>query len=178
MPGGGRYAIGSDDPGAHDKGKGIMFDEFKKFIARGNVLDLAVGVVIGAAFGKIVTSLTESIIMPLIGWIFGTIDFSNRFILLGPVPEEYDGAMDNYAQLREAGVPMLGYGDLLTQLLNFLIIAMALFLLVKSVNRMLDAIEEEKKAAGSTSDTEKAPTDSELDVLKEIRDALKSRETP
>ncbi len=153
-----------------------VFNEFKKFIARGNVLDLAVGVVIGAAFGRIVTSLTESIIMPIIGAIFGTIDFSNHFLRLGPIPEGYSGAPDNYAALKEAGVPMLGYGDLATQVVNFLVIAAALFLLVKSVNRALDAIEEEKKAADSTSDTNKAPTDSQLDVLKEIRDALKNRD--
>ncbi|MDT0575389.1 large conductance mechanosensitive channel protein MscL [Croceicoccus sp. F390] len=152
-----------------------MFNEFRKFIARGNVLDLAVGVVIGAAFGRIVTSFTESIIMPLIGWIFGTVDFSNHFLLLGEIPAEYAGERDDYAALKEAGVPMLGYGDLATQLINFLIIALALFLLVKSVNELLDRVEEEKKAARSTSDTDQAPTDSELDVLKEIRDALTAR---
>ena len=152
-----------------------MMGEFKKFIARGNVLDLAVGVVIGAAFGKITTSLTESILMPLIGAIFGSVDFSNKFILLGPVPEGYDGALDNYAALKEAGVPMIGYGDLITQILNFLIIAFALFMIVRGVNRMLDAMEEEKKAAEETATTEAVPTDPTLDTLKEILAELKKK---
>ncbi|WP_144096149.1 large conductance mechanosensitive channel protein MscL [Croceicoccus sediminis] len=150
-----------------------MMGEFKKFIARGNVLDLAVGVVIGAAFGKITTSLTESILMPLIGAVFGSVDFSNKFILLGSVPEGYDGALDNYAALKEAGVPMIGYGDLITQILNFLIIAFALFMIVRGVNRMLDAMEEEKKAAEETAKTEAVPTDPTLDTLKEILAELK-----
>lgn len=152
-----------------------MLAEFKKFIARGNVLDLAVGVVIGAAFGKITTSLTESILMPLIGAIFGSVDFSNKFILLGSVPEGYDGALDNYAALKDAGVPMIGYGDLITQILNFLIIAFALFMIVRGVNRMLDAMEEEKKAAEETAATDAVPTDPTLDTLKEILAELKNR---
>ncbi|RVQ66911.1 large conductance mechanosensitive channel protein MscL [Croceicoccus ponticola] len=152
-----------------------MFGEFRKFIARGNVLDLAVGVIIGAAFGKITTSLTESIIMPLIGAVFGSVDFSNKFIMLGSVPAGYDGALDNYAALKEAGVPMIGYGDLITQMLNFLIIAFALFLLVRGVNRMIDAMEEEKKAAEATADTPSVPTDPHLDTLKEILTELKKR---
>ena len=99
-----------------------LIDEFKKFIARGNVIDLAVGVMIGAAFGKIVTSLTESVIMPVIGWIFGNVDFSRFFILLGRIPDGYTGGAHDYAALKAAGVPMIGYGDFLTQLVNFLII--------------------------------------------------------
>jgi len=150
-----------------------MLNEFKKFIARGNALDLAIGIVIGASFGRIVTALTESVIMPVIGWLFGTIDFSNYFIRLTKIPETYQGSRESYAQLKEAGVAMIGYGDLLTQIVNFLLIAAALFLLVKSVNRILDGIEEEKKAVSDTSDTERAPTDAQLDVLKEIRDSLR-----
>lgn len=152
-----------------------MMAEFKKFIARGNVLDLAVGVVIGAAFGKITTSLTESILMPIIGAIFGSVDFSNKFIRLGAVPEEYDGALDNYAALKEAGVPMIGYGDLITQILNFLIIAFALFMIVRGVNRMMDAMEEEKKAAEETAKSDAVPTDPTLDTLKEILAELKKK---
>ncbi|MBS7670894.1 large conductance mechanosensitive channel protein MscL [Croceicoccus gelatinilyticus] len=152
-----------------------MMAEFKKFIARGNVLDLAVGVVIGAAFGKITTSLTESILMPIIGAVFGSVDFSNKFILLGSVPEGYDGALDNYAALKEAGVPMIGYGDLITQILNFLIIAFALFMIVRGVNRMMDAMEEEKKAAEETAKAEAVPTDPTLDTLKEILAELKKK---
>jgi len=151
-----------------------MFQEFKKFIARGNVLDLAVGVMIGAAFGRIVTSLTESVIMPVIGWIFGDIDFSNYFVRLGPVPEGYTGSLSNYAQLKEAGVPMIGYGDFLTQLLNFLIIAMVLFMLVRAVNRMIDEVQAKKKAEDAQSEAE-APVDAQVELLKEIRDELKKR---
>ena len=91
-----------------------MFKEFKKFIARGNGIDLAVGVVIGAAFSGIVKQLTDAVLMPLIGWLFGDIDFSNWFLLLGEVPEGYEGALDNYAELKEAGVAMIGYGALIT----------------------------------------------------------------
>lgn len=152
-----------------------MFGEFRKFIARGNVLDLAVGVIIGAAFGKITTSLTESIIMPLIGAVFGSVDFSNKFFRLGPIPADYTGAPDNYAALKEAGVPMIGYGDLVTQCLNFLIIAFALFLLVRGVNRMMDRMEDQKKAADATADSAEVPTDPTLDTLKEILAELKRR---
>jgi len=153
-----------------------MFAEFKKFIARGNVLDLAVGVVIGAAFGKITTSLTQSVLMPVIGAIFGTVDFSNKFIVLGSVPEGYEGSMTNYAELKEAGVNMIGYGDLLTQILNFLIIAFALFMIVRGVNRMMDAMEEEKKQAEATAAKEAVPTDPTLDTLKEILAELKRKD--
>lgn len=150
-----------------------LFEEFRKFIARGNVLDLAVGVLIGAAFGRIVTALTESILMPLLGWLFGDIDFSNYFIRLGDVPRDYKGSPDNYAQLKEAGVAMIGYGDFLTQLVNFLIVAAALFLLIKSINRLTEAMEEEKKRTENTSENAKVPTDPQLDVLREIHAELK-----
>ncbi|GGD77887.1 large conductance mechanosensitive channel protein MscL [Croceicoccus mobilis] len=151
-----------------------MFKEFKKFIARGNVLDLAVGVIIGAAFGKITTSLTQSIIMPLLGWIFGTMDWSNHFILLGEIPEGYEGDITNYAALKEAGVPMIGYGDLVTQIINFLLIAFALFLIVRSANKVIEEVEEQMKEAPATSEEPAVPTDPTLDVLKEIRDELKA----
>ncbi len=151
-----------------------MFHEFTKFIARGNVLDLAVGVIIGAAFGKITTSLTQSIIMPLLGWIFGTMDWSNHFILLGEIPEAYEGDITNYAALKEAGVPMIGYGDLVTQIINFLLIAFALFLIVRSANKVIEEVEEQMKEAPATSEEPAVPTDPTLDVLKEIRDELKA----
>ncbi|ANY20267.1 Large-conductance mechanosensitive channel [Tsuneonella dongtanensis] len=140
-----------------------MLSEFKAFINRGNVLDLAVAVIIGAAFGKIVTSLTDSVIMPVIGWLFGNVDFSNYFIQLGPVPEGYSGSLTNYAALKEAGVPMIGYGDLITQLVNFLIIAWVIFLIVKAAN----------KAVHHKDDAPAGP--SEVDLLTEIRDELKRR---
>jgi large conductance mechanosensitive channel len=153
-----------------------MFQEFKKFIARGNVLDLAVGVMIGAAFGRIVTSLTESVIMPVIGWIFGDVDFSNYFILLGSVPADYQGSLTNYAQLKAAGVPMIGYGDFLTQLLDFLIIALALFMLVRTINRVLEEMQAKQKATQDSSKNDEVPTDPQLDVLKQILAELKGRE--
>lgn len=145
-----------------------MFAEFKKFIARGNVLDLAVGVIIGAAFGKIVTSLNESIIMPIIGWVFGDIDFSNWFVRLGDIPADYEGSVTSYAQLKEAGVPMIGYGDFITQTVDFFIIALALFLLLRTVNRVLDEMQEKQKEAEDSSKQTDIPTDPQLDVLKQI----------
>jgi len=139
-----------------------MFNEFKTFIARGSVLDLAVGVIIGAAFGKIVTALTESIIMPFIGWITGGVDFTRYFILLGSIPADYTGSPTDYAALKAAGVPMIGYGDFLTQLVNFLILAWIIFLIVKAANKINKPADE---AAGP----------SEVELLAEIRDELKRR---
>ena len=140
-----------------------MFREFRTFINRGNVLDLAVAVIIGAAFGKIIASLTDSVIMPVIGWLFGNIDFSNYFIRLGPIPETYKGSLTNYAALKEAGVPMIGYGDLATQVVNFLIVAWVIFLIVKAANKV------ERKP-------EDAPTGpTEVELLAEIRDELRRR---
>ena len=139
-----------------------MVHEFKTFIARGNVLDLAVGVIIGAAFGKIVTSLTESVIMPVIGWLFGGMDFANYFVRLGPVPADYAGEPGNYAQLKEAGVPMIGYGDFVTQLINFLIVAWVIFLIVKAANK-----------ASPPAEAPAGP--SEVELLAEIRDELRKR---
>lgn len=153
-----------------------MLTEFKKFIARGNVLDLAVGVVIGAAFGKITTSLTENIIMPLLGWIFGTIDWSNHFLVLGSIPADYTGDPTSFAALKEAGVPVIGYGDLITQIVNFLLIAFALFLMVRSANKVMEEIEEKMVKADNTQEEPTVPTDPQLDVLKEIRDHLKAQQ--
>ena len=108
-----------------------MFSEFKAFIARGNVLDLAVAVIIGAAFGAIVTSLTGDVIMPVIGALFGGADLSNHFILLS-APDGYTGSMTDYAALKEAGAAMIGYGAFLTALLNFLIIAFVVWRISKA----------------------------------------------
>ncbi|MGN6620946.1 MAG: large conductance mechanosensitive channel protein MscL [Sphingomonas sp.] len=141
-----------------------MFKEFKTFIARGNVLDLAVAVIIGAAFGKIVTSLTDDIIMPVIGKIFGGLDFSSYFVRLGPVPANYAGSLSDYAALKKAGVPLLGYGEFVTQAVNFLIVAFIIFLIVRSVNRLMP-----KPEAAAPAD----PAD--VVLLREIRDELKAR---
>ena len=137
--------------------------EFRAFIARGNVLDLAVAVIIGAAFGAIVTSLTGDVIMPLVGAITGGLDFSNYFVLLGPVPASYHGPM-SYAALKAAGVPMFGYGAFVTALVNFLILAWIIFLLVKIANRVI----------GRKEPAPAAPAEEVL-LLREIRDALNSR---
>ncbi|RZJ98219.1 MAG: large conductance mechanosensitive channel protein MscL [Novosphingobium sp.] len=142
-----------------------MLNEFKAFIARGNVMDLAVGVIIGAAFGKIVTSLTESVIMPVVGWLTGGVDFTNYFVALGSPPADYKGSLTDYAALKAAGVPMIGYGDFITQLVNFLIVAWIIFLLVKGVNRVVAKKEAEAAPAGP----------SEVDILQEIRDELRKR---
>lgn len=150
-----------------------LLDEFKKFIARGNVLDLAVGVMIGAAFGKIVTSLTENVIMPVIGWLFGSVDFSRYFIRLGAVPEGFQGSPTDYAALKAAGVPMIGYGEFITQVANFLIIAMVLFLLVRSVNRLVEEMDRKKAEAANTTETPAVPADPQLDTLREILEELR-----
>ena len=140
-----------------------MFKEFQTFIARGNVLDLAVAVIVGAAFGKIVSSLTDDIIMPLIGKVFGGLDFSSYFIVLGEVPAALAGSSD-YEALKKAGVPLLGYGAFLTVAVNFVIVAFIIFLLMKGVNRLL--VAEKPKAAAP------APTPEEVVLLREIRDSL------
>lgn len=139
-----------------------MLKEFKAFIARGNVLDLAVAVIIGAAFAKITTSLTEDIIMPVIGTLFGGFDFSNYFLRLGPVPESFAGNPNSYVDLKSAGVAVLGWGQFVTVVLNFLILAFIIFLMVRTANRMS---EKPPKDAGP----------SEIDLLTEIRDELKKR---
>ncbi|MBH5323148.1 large conductance mechanosensitive channel protein MscL [Aurantiacibacter sediminis] len=155
-----------------------MITQFKKFIARGNVLDLAVGVIIGASFGRIVTSLNESMIMPVIGWVFGDIDFSNWFIRLGEIPADYDGSLTNYAELKEAGVAMIGYGDFITQTVDFFIIALALFFIIRSVNRVLDEMQEKAKNSENSSTEEDIPTDPQLDVLKQILAEMRTGKEP
>lgn len=142
-----------------------MLQDFKAFIARGNVLDLAVAVIIGTAFGAIVSSMTEDLIMPVIGAIFGGLDFSNYFIRLGPIPADFTGDPTSYAALKEAGVAMLGYGQFITAAVNFLILAFIVFMLVRTVNRALPKKPEEETPAGPT----------EVELLAEIRDELKKR---
>jgi large conductance mechanosensitive channel len=134
--------------------------EFKEFALKGNVMDLAVGVIIGAAFGKIVDSLVGDIIMPVVGKIFGGLDFSNMFVPLAAIPE---GNAGTYAALKAAGVPMLAYGNFITIVLNFIILAFVIFLMVKQMNKL-------KKAAPPAAP---APTPEDVVLLREIRDALK-----
>lgn len=137
-----------------------MLQEFKAFIARGNVLDLAVGVIIGAAFGKIVTSLTDDIIMPVISWLTGGVDFAQKFIVLGKIPDGYQGEM-TYAALKAAGVALLGYGALITTIINFILLAFVIFLIVKQASKLMPP--PPAAPAGP----------SEVDLLTEIRDALR-----
>src|SRR3546814_13855523 len=105
-----------------------MLNEFREFIAKGNVMDLAVGVIIGGAFATITGSLTEDLIMPFVGWLFGGVDFSSKFILLGGVPDGI--ASTDYAKLKGPGVAMTGYGGFITAVINFLILDLLIFLLV------------------------------------------------
>src|SRR6266550_4068922 len=120
-----------------------MLREFRAFIAKGNVLDLAVAVIIGAAFAKIATSLTEDIIMPVVGSIFGGLDFSSYFTLLGPVPDGYKGGLKDYAALKAAGAPVLGWGEFITVVINFLILAFIIFLLVRWAPKLMRKRGEE-----------------------------------
>jgi large conductance mechanosensitive channel len=140
-----------------------MLKEFREFIARGNVLDLAVAVIIGAAFAKIATSLTEDIIMPVVGAIFGGLDFSSYFTLLGPVPDGYKGSLNDYAALKAAGAPVLGWGEFITVVINFLILAFIIFLLIRAATKAMR--KKDEVAAGP----------SEVELLTEIRDELKRR---
>jgi len=140
-----------------------MLKDFRAFIAKGNVLDLAVAVIIGAAFAKIATSLTEDVIMPVVGAIFGGLDFSSHFVLLGPVPAGYKGSMTNYATLKAGGAPVLGWGEFVTVVINFLILAFIIYLLVRWATKMMRRRED-------------APSGpSEVELLAEIRDELKKR---
>src|ERR1700759_4092516 len=119
-----------------------MLRDFRAFIAKGNVLDLAVAVIIGAAFAKIVTSLTDDIIMPIVGKIFGGLDFSSHFILLGPVPADYHGSMTDYAALKKSGAPVLGWGQFVTEVVSFIILAFIIFLMVRWATRLTRKPEE------------------------------------
>jgi large conductance mechanosensitive channel len=136
--------------------------EFREFAVKGNVMDLAVGVIIGAAFGKIVDSLVKDLIMPIIGRIFGGLDFSNWFIMLASPPAGYSGPM-TYDALTKAGVPLFAYGNFITIAINFIILAFVIFLMVRQVNKM-------KRAAPPAAPP---PTPEDVVLLREIRDALK-----
>lgn len=140
-----------------------MLKDFRAFIAKGNVLDLAVAVIIGAAFAKITASLTDDIVMPMVGAIFGGLNFSSHFTLLGPVPAGYHGSLKNYAALKAAGAPVLGWGEFITVVINFLILAFIIFLMVRSAARLMHRHDE--AASGPT----------EVELLTEIRDELKRR---
>jgi large conductance mechanosensitive channel len=124
-----------------------MWEEFKKFIMRGNVLDMAVGIVIGAAFGAIVTSLVNDIIMPPIGLLLGKVSFSDLFINLGP------GSYDSLAAAKDAGAATINYGFFINTVITFLIVAFVVFLLVRGINRLAERQKKEEEAAAPTTKT-------------------------
>jgi len=148
-----------------------MLKEFRAFIARGNVLDLAVAVIIGAAFGKIITSLTDDIIMPIVGKVTGGLDFSSHFVRLGDIPADFKGSVTSYADLKKAGVPLLGYGEFVTQIVDFLIVAFVIFLIVRGMNQAMARLEKAKaeEAAPPAADS------AEVILLREIRDELRGK---
>jgi large conductance mechanosensitive channel len=137
-----------------------IVSEFKAFALKGNVMDLAVGVIIGGAFGKIVDSLVGDIIMPIVGAIFGNLDFSSMYAVLGKIPA---GTENTLAALKKAGVPVFAYGSFITVAVNFIILAFIVFLMVKQMNKLK---AEEPVAAP-------AATPEDITLLREIRDSLK-----
>ncbi|HEX9277805.1 MAG TPA: large conductance mechanosensitive channel protein MscL [Casimicrobiaceae bacterium] len=135
-----------------------IMSEFREFAVKGSVVDLAVGVIIGAAFGKIVDSLVKDLIMPIVSRIFGGLDFSNWFVMLGAPPPGYSGPM-TYEALTKAGVPLFAYGNFITIAINFIILAFIIFVMVKQINRVRGA-------------TPPPPPPENVQLLREIRDAL------
>ena len=139
-----------------------MMQEFKEFAVKGNVIDLAVGVIVGGAFGKIVDSVVGDLIMPVVGAVFGKLDFSNLFVVLGTPPVGTTMTLD---ALKKAGVPVFAYGSFITVAVNFAILAFLIFLMIKQVNRLKKAVPAAPEAAAAT------PED--VVLLREIRDSLK-----
>ncbi len=140
-----------------------IIKEFKEFAIKGNVIDLAVGVIIGGAFGKIVDSVVADLIMPVVGLVFGKLDFSNLFLVLGNVPAGTAMTLD---ALRKAGVPVFAYGNFLTVAVNFIILAFIIFMMIKQVNRL-------KREAPAPAPAAPAPEPEDIVLLREIRDSLK-----
>ncbi len=139
--------------------------EFKQFALKGNVVDLAVGVIIGAAFGKIVDSIVKDLIMPVVGRVFGGLDFSNYFIMLANPPASYNGPM-TYEALTKAGVPLFAYGNFITVAINFIILAFIIFLMIRQINRL-------KLTAAITPEAAAPVTPEDVLLLREIRDSLR-----
>ncbi|MGE8396362.1 MAG: large conductance mechanosensitive channel protein MscL [Comamonas sp.] len=139
-----------------------MLQEFREFAVKGNVIDLAVGVIIGGAFGKIVDSVVKDLIMPLVGMVFGKLDFSNLFVVLGTIP---DGTPRTLAALQEAGVPVFAYGNFITVAVNFAILAFIIFIMIKQINRL--------KREAPPAPAEPEATAEEVLLLREIRDQLR-----
>ena len=139
-----------------------IIKEFKEFAIKGNVIDLAVGVIIGGAFGKIVDSVVADLIMPVVGLVFGKLDFSNLFLVLGNVPAGTAMTLD---ALRKAGVPVFAYGNFLTVAVNFIILAFIIFMMIKQINRL-------KREAPAAAPAAPAPEPEDIVLLREIRDSL------
>ena len=142
-----------------------MLQEFKDFAVKGNVIDLAVGVIIGGAFGKIVDSVVADLIMPVVGMAFGKLDFSSYFVALGNIPPGTAMTLD---ALRKAGVPVFAYGSFITVAVNFTILAFIIFVMVKQINRLKREAPVEPAAPAAP-----APTPEDVLLLREIRDSLK-----
>ncbi len=138
-----------------------MLQEFKEFAVKGNAMDLAVGVIIGGAFGKIVDSIVGDLIMPVVGRIIGNLDFSNLFVVLGDNPNH----LTTLAELKKAGVAVFAYGNFLTILVNFIILAFIIFMMVKQMNRL-------RKSEAPAPEPEAPPTPEDILLLREIRDSL------
>jgi large conductance mechanosensitive channel len=146
-----------------------MLREFKEFIIRGNALDMAVGLIMGAAFGAIVSSLVDDVIMPPIGLILGGVDFSDIFINLSYLSGLTDAPVPSYAAAKETGVAAIGVGVFLNAVIKFVIVALAIFMLVKAVNRLMRKEKPKEEAP--------AAPPIEVQLLTEIRDLLKNQKT-
>lgn len=142
-----------------------MLSEFKEFAVKGNVMDLAVGVIIGGAFGKIVDSMVGDLVMPLVGAVVGKLDFSNLFVILGQVPA---GTATTLDALKKAGVPVFAYGNFITVAVNFAILAFVIFMMVKQINRF-------KREAPPPPPAPAPATSEDVVLLREIRDSLKQK---
>jgi large conductance mechanosensitive channel len=143
--------------------------EFRTFVMRGNVVDLAVGVIVGAAFGKIVDSMVRDLLMPLIGLFVGGIDFSNWFFVLGKPPASFTGPL-TYEALSKAGVPLFAYGNFITGVINFIVLAFVVFMMVRQINRL--ASIKERAAEAPPAPAAAPAVSEEVLLLREIRDAL------
>lgn len=149
-----------------------IFDEFRQFAVKGNVMDLAVGVIIGGAFSGIVNSVVKDLITPVVGVATGGLDFSNRFIRIGHIPPTFHGNPDSYKDLQAAGVAAFGYGSFFTVVLNFIILAFIVFMIVKGINKLRE-MESKKEEAAPAAPPPEPPEDVQL--LREIRDELKEQ---
>lgn len=154
-----------------------FIQDFQSFISRGNVIDMAVGVIVGAAFSQIVNSLVKDVVNPILGFVIGSQDFSDLFVVLS-MPEGYAGPM-TYAELTKAGATVLGYGSFITAVFHFLLLALVIFSMVRMVSKIRTRTEELLKAKEKEEEEKVAtpaappPTPEDIQLLREIRDLLK-----